>query len=432
MKAHNNPAFLNIEEIQVKTSSETAAFAKLQQSQNKKVLIIGAGPSGLAAGITLRAKGWDVVILEKRKTYSRSNVIGINKAALGWFQQYNLLDKLSAISSKTASFTYGEQFPVETNLLKETLWLNAEAKTAQTVSIKSLQQMLSEHFLDMGGDLINVSKVKLLDEAISIATVNNELSLNTQNVDLVIAADGAYSETKVTLEKLVASQTKECDIIPNETFANIIISPKPQELKNGIYFANSPTGKILAAISVSDHDAQVNFQTNRIENESDQERVLRLIRESKNLMLKIAKELPEDATYYPIHGGKVSLGFKNGVPANLQMNHILVETPTRVAEQTTFNNKFVLIGDAKGISSPKAGLGASLAIAYDTTIIGQLAETMDFSNAEASLKRSIGIWVAKTMEKHGLQTQKQQYCMKLFDRPINQPTFSGATLKNVA
>ncbi len=78
----SNPAYLNLDKIKIEGSVELPAVVKKfsVKSSVKRAVIIGAGPSGLAAGIVLLKQGWKVLIIEGRDVFSRSNVIGINKA----------------------------------------------------------------------------------------------------------------------------------------------------------------------------------------------------------------------------------------------------------------------------------------------------------------------------------------------------------------
>jgi hypothetical protein len=56
-------------------------------------LISGAGISGLAASFELRAKGFNVVIAEKRKDFSRLNIVNLSVETQAFLKKFHLLEK---------------------------------------------------------------------------------------------------------------------------------------------------------------------------------------------------------------------------------------------------------------------------------------------------------------------------------------------------
>ena len=56
-------------------------------------VISGAGIAGLAASFELRARGFNVVIAEKRMHFSRFNVINLNVETQAFLKRFNLLEK---------------------------------------------------------------------------------------------------------------------------------------------------------------------------------------------------------------------------------------------------------------------------------------------------------------------------------------------------
>ncbi|MBM3208539.1 MAG: hypothetical protein FJZ57_08090, partial [Chlamydiae bacterium] len=56
-------------------------------------LISGAGIAGLAASFELRARGFNVVIAEKRQCFSRFNVINLNVETQVFLKRFKLLEK---------------------------------------------------------------------------------------------------------------------------------------------------------------------------------------------------------------------------------------------------------------------------------------------------------------------------------------------------
>ena len=56
----------------------------------KKVLIIGGGPSGLAAAIATHDKGAEVTLVEKRPLYSRPQLVSLDDSTLYLLKGWNV------------------------------------------------------------------------------------------------------------------------------------------------------------------------------------------------------------------------------------------------------------------------------------------------------------------------------------------------------
>lgn len=64
-----------------------------RMDHKKTAVISGAGIAGLAAAFELNAKGFNVVVAEKREEFSRFNVINLNKEAQAFLRKFNLLEE---------------------------------------------------------------------------------------------------------------------------------------------------------------------------------------------------------------------------------------------------------------------------------------------------------------------------------------------------
>lgn len=402
-----NPAYLNLDKIKIDGSvALTEVVTKFNaKSAEKSAVIIGAGPSGLATGIVLRNQGWKVLIVEGREVFSRSNVIGINKAALAWFKKYDLLDELLCTSSKTSQYPQAENFPRAEDILTPDNWL-INSETTNTLTIKSLQVILAKHFKELGGDLLINTNVEINKSSLSL---NKEYTILTDDLNLVIVADGARSLSRKALSQLYLQEEdsmQRCTDVPTQHWVNVIISPKPVEWQAGIYFSEicNNKGKFSAATSVSDHDLSLNFQTSKIDDEAATETVKRIIQETAEHMR--GRNIAENATYYVINRGRVTNGYALTDLENVAaMENVIVKSSSKISKKMVFNDKFILIGDAKGVSSPKAGLGASLALAFDPTIIEQHATgKLSLTEVEKYLQSSAKTWVQKAKIKLELST----------------------------
>lgn len=74
--------------------------------KNQQVLVIGGGPVGLFTAIALYREGLDVTLLEKRESYQREQIIGLNQASISVIKEYfgdnnyNLMNKLGILEKR--------------------------------------------------------------------------------------------------------------------------------------------------------------------------------------------------------------------------------------------------------------------------------------------------------------------------------------------
>ncbi len=278
------------------------------------------------------------------------------------------------------------------------------SETTNTLTIKSLQVILAKNFKKLGGDLLVNTKVKINKTSL---TLNEEYTIMTDDLNLVIVADGARSFSRKALsqlELLEDDSMQRCTDVPTQHWVNVIITPKPAEWQAGIYFSEicNNNGKFSAATSVSDYDLSLNFQTNKIAGEDAKETVTRIIQETAEHMRD--RNIGDNAAFYVVNGGSVTNGYAlTDLDNMVGMEHVIVECNYEISKKMVFKGKFILIGDAKGVSSPKAGLGASLGLAFDSTVIEQhVAGKITLTEVEKHLKLSALTWVQKAKNKLGL------------------------------
>jgi 2-polyprenyl-6-methoxyphenol hydroxylase-like FAD-dependent oxidoreductase len=73
----------------------------------KLALISGAGIAGLAASFELVARGYKVVIVEKRDTFDRFNVINIDVEAQRFLKKFGLFDEFeTSIAARIKEHRY--------------------------------------------------------------------------------------------------------------------------------------------------------------------------------------------------------------------------------------------------------------------------------------------------------------------------------------
>jgi 2-polyprenyl-6-methoxyphenol hydroxylase-like FAD-dependent oxidoreductase len=71
------------------------------QCHGRAAVVIGAGPAGLMAALTIRQEGYDsVIVLEKRSHFTRMNVVNLHPESLCVFMRLGLLDRFLETASR--------------------------------------------------------------------------------------------------------------------------------------------------------------------------------------------------------------------------------------------------------------------------------------------------------------------------------------------
>ncbi|MCR9192342.1 MAG: FAD-dependent monooxygenase [Gammaproteobacteria bacterium] len=162
-----------------------------------KVLIVGAGPTGLTAGVELARRGITAIIIDKKEQGSTmSRAVGINPQSLKILESSGVTKTLLAegIKYKNALFYVNEQ-----------KWGTLNFSSAQPVQygydfILGLPQdrteaILSAKFTELGG------KILYHHELVSIKTQNDTIRAKIANgeeftCDYLLGADGVHSTTR--------------------------------------------------------------------------------------------------------------------------------------------------------------------------------------------------------------------------------------------
>lgn len=137
------------------------------------VVVIGGGPTGLAAAIEARLSGADVVVVEKRESYVRQNTLFLYRVTVDLFDKWNV-----------------------DVLRMERLYLKGERRGF--VLIKDLEESLAKRVDDLGITRLRGEFKDFADEeqAALIHTADGSLSLP---YDILVGADGAHSRVREKL-----------------------------------------------------------------------------------------------------------------------------------------------------------------------------------------------------------------------------------------
>ncbi len=186
------------------------------------VLVIGGGPSGLGAAIEAKMAGADVILVEKRNTYTRQNTLFLFTVTLELFERWN-----------------APIFGMEELQFKD--------ERRGFVLIKDLETSLAYHADMLGIQKIQGEFIDFIKDSHTaiIQTIDGERLLS---YDVLVGADGTHSEVRKKLGIICHSLGKSTggiSMIPASNPENKIIveiEPHPEVFAKKVFL---PSATIL-------------------------------------------------------------------------------------------------------------------------------------------------------------------------------------------
>ena len=210
-----------------------------------KILILGGGPTGLFAGYKLLKKGNDITIFEKRKKYTRHNILSL--------QETSRLDTLSLIPSEImdeldheSSFSHinadieKDHKKCSKCILKEKPYLMASSRVYYIV-LNELETAYEKYFNLCGGNLIkpinaeSFNDIKV-DGSLLKYSENDKINvIDMSKFDIVFINDGASSMYRnIYFDKTSYTENIENNILRyglTENYDDIKIANKITDIK---------------------------------------------------------------------------------------------------------------------------------------------------------------------------------------------------------
>lgn len=374
-------------------------------------VISGAGISGLAASFELRARGFNVVIVEKRKSFTRFNIINLSIETQKFLKKFHLLEDfeknvasrikehryLLIDKSKSATlFNVSDvsqlQFDETTSFEPRKFSQLFTQDGVYSVSIMALQSFLAESALKRGVTLLGDTSVRVLKKttsrSISKVQVTPHLILKPC---LFFIAEGIKSSTAKQLgiqtRKIVNVCTDENWIFGNmsysgnQTFVVSLIdnSEKNLRLANIIFNAKSHT---------------INIAVTTLQNVSIKEI-------KKQLLQTITQVFEQKATL--IEAEECTL-----------LKHVTkpVTINNRILKTFSVGNAFCL-GDTAVTSSPLAGSGGTIGL---TTVPYTVSKLLDDYEKQAEDLHCNFYEFSEAYSNRWIQKSEgiKQFCLNLF------------------
>jgi 2-polyprenyl-6-methoxyphenol hydroxylase-like FAD-dependent oxidoreductase len=176
-----------------------------------QVLIVGAGPTGLTAGVELARRGIKSVIIEKRSSASKlSKAIGINPKSLALLSESGITKKLLASGVKYTSMNFykGSKHWINLDLTQ------APVKFGYNIMLSlpqfETEAILADTYKNLGGEINYASELIKINQSNSKVTITTKSGKEIQS-DYLISADGANSTSRHLLG-IEYSSTKLKDV----------------------------------------------------------------------------------------------------------------------------------------------------------------------------------------------------------------------------
>lgn len=326
-------------------------------------IISGAGLAGLAASFELRARDFSVVIVEKRKAFTRSNLITLKLEVEGFLKRFNLLEKFEKCAAAKIKDHRFVRFGPESSLVPYKTDPVSELRLAESVSfepkniqnlfkdngtycapIHVLQAFLAEMALGIGVNIIGGETVRIRSYKEDIVRKLQVTAFQTLKPDLFFLAEGTHSETAKALGMEMEEVTNRCTN-ENWIFANISYAGSESYVVTTA--DNTEKTLRLANVIFDAKNQQINIAETTEMNVSSDEIKARLIKTAQQALQK-----------------EIAIDLQDAVSKPIQVINL-------VASPFSRGNVF-RIGDAAVSSSPLAGLGGSMAIALVPYLVRQL------------------------------------------------------------
>lgn len=373
-------------------------------------LISGAGIAGLAASLELRARGMNVVIVEKRDCFSRFNVINLNIETKRFLDKFNLREEFEAsvagritehrivLIKRGGAAECIDVSDVRALQLNESIPFEPDHFDAlftkdgiYSVPIMDLQMFLARKALEAGVNILGNVTPTVLSRKKGGGVSEVEIRADrTLRPDLFFIAEGVHSTTASKLGMKTVEVSNACAgeswIFGNmaysgeESFVVSLIDTSESTLKIANVIFNGKSGVINIAVS--------------------SERVMTKEEIEKQVSKTVAQVFTQKT--FKLLG--------------------TVERPVHIANRTrlrfSMGNVFC-IGDSAGSSSPLAGLGGTLGLTLVPATVTQLVDDYErhshriHDNFHKFSKGSTTRWMEKS---DGIK----KICVSLFEKEHSQ------------
>jgi 2-polyprenyl-6-methoxyphenol hydroxylase-like FAD-dependent oxidoreductase len=359
----------------------------------KTAVVVGAGPAGLVAALTLRAEGFaDVLVVERRETFSRGNVVNLHPESLHVLARLGVLEPFLERASLLSDHRnnvhadgaelYGFQDrgqPVAIN--PECRFDAADVaagfrnETLYSIALAELQDLLALVAFERGVQFVAPAVARVVPEASGVHSVRIESeggAVEIASPALIVVADGAKGAIAAELgavdEPAGGLWPDElwifgnCRCRPPYGFSNLLFEFHGRAcddltISNGIFLPNK--GEMNIAVTVRRPDLS-----------------------AAEVEALIAAQC---AKVLAVAGVAVEFGGDAAQPRVVWHTGRAVRVRPRSARRVHFGHNVVLAGDAAGANSPVAAFGGTLSTSAYSYAVRHLVRDLERHGATQAL-----------------------------------------------
>lgn len=356
----------------------------------KTAVILGAGPAGLIAALTLKDEGYDnVVILEKRDRFSRMNIINLHPESQCVLRRLNILgrfiERASLIKShRNHVFCDGMKIYQFDDLAYE-IAINPhqpfdaddvldgfQNETLYSISLADLQDLLSKIACERGVEIQANTAAYLIFGSNGAYSVKAEVGESTRTImieapDLIVIAEGGKSATFSTLG---GNYLAKDGLWLNENWIFGHYQCNPDYGVSHLLFEFYAKGEdlIISNCIFLPLKNEVNIAVTVKDTDIPNWRIKEIISEQAIKILD-ASGIRSSENKIVWHSNKV------------------VRITPKSADRCHFGKNVILIGDAVGTNSPVAALGGTLCTSAYSYALRELVRELEFLDPEVALTR---------------------------------------------
>lgn len=357
-----------------------------QDNNTQLAVVVGAGPAGLMGALVLKQEGFDVIVLEKRSgDFNRLNRVNLKAESESELARLGLLEEFrTKIGTPLKRHDYYRLFEFQEEAFHEELVesligrfekpLTFEPEDADqrfnedglyTITIAEFEQFLANAAIERGVSIVtDLLEVQVTDQTASQSkgiTARHKNGKQKELLpDLIVLADGANGNTRKGGYRNFSHPG----------------APHPCHGEKWVFGNVSYLGQLEAFVTVMLDYSNEKFikMANVIFEPRHQELNIAVSVENEDLSPSAIREMIKSTANraFAIHGIQE--------PARVRFTSNVVSITNKAVDQHSIGDNVILVGDRAGVSSPLAGLGATLATTsypYGIRIVAQALKTGD-------------------------------------------------------